>query len=222
LHGAAEDAVKHIALLRDGRPCWNDVAEYLRDAHVKITPFDTSWDPDDVIDLSPDMIITNVRNLSHMKISLRRIPKVAVQVGEEEEHLLPTSKNEWNIRVVSWPTNKNDFLDVTSKQLAISPRKAYACIFQVFTGNGDNGITAQTVDISLTGIAFKTISEFEMGQRLRISLKLPDESSYLDAPAKIIRSAEDDSADPRTIYGAEYIDPPQEFSRVLKKFIHVY
>ena len=62
----------------------------------------------------------------------------------------------------------------------------------------------------------------KMGQRLRISLKLPEESRNLDAPAKVIRSAEDDSGDPRTIYGAEYIDPPHEFSRVLKKFIHVY
>jgi hypothetical protein len=214
--------VKRIALLRDDRPCWNDVAEYLDDANVKITSFDSEWEPDDVIGLSPDMIVTNLRNLARMKISLRRIPKVAIQVGAEEQYLLPTSTNEWNIKVVSWPAEKDAFLDVTSKQLAISPRKTYACIFQIFPEGNDTGMTAQTVDLSLTGLAFKTVSEFEMGQRLSISLKLPDEGSNLDAPARITRSAEDDSGDPRTTYGAEYINPSKEFSRVLKKFIHVF
>lgn len=214
--------MKHIALLRDDRPCWNDVAEYLSDANVEITSFGAEWEPDDVIGLSPDMIVTNLRNLARMKISLRRIPKVAIQVGIEEHYLLPTSTNEWNIKIVAWPAEKDAFLDVTSKQLAISPRKTYACIFQVFPDGGDTGMTAQTVDLSLTGLAFKTICEFEMGQLLSISLKLPDESSNLDTSAMIIRSAEDDSGDPRTTYGAEYIDPPREFSRVLKKFIHVF
>jgi hypothetical protein len=73
----------------------------------------------------------------------------------------------------------------------------------------DTGTTAQTVDLSLTGLASKTISEFEMGQRLRISLKFPDESSNLDARARVIRDAEDDSGDPRTTYGTEYVDPPR-------------
>ena len=147
---------------------------------------------------------------------------MAIQVGVEEKHLLPTSTNEWNIKIVAWPAEKDEFLDVTSEQLAISPRKTYSCIFQVFTEGGDTGMTAQTVDLSLTGLAFKTISEFEVGQRLSISLKLPDESCSLDAPARIIRSAEDESGDPRTTYGAEYINPSKEFSRVLKKFIHVF
>lgn len=213
--------MKHIALLRDERSCWNEVEKYLSDAHVKITSFGAEWEPDDVIDLSPDMIITNLRNLSQMKISLRRIPKVAVQVTEEEKYLLPTSTNEWNIKVVSCPATKEEFLDATSKQLAISPRKTYACIFQVYTEGGDSGTTAQTVDISLTGLAFKTVSEFELGQHLRLSLKLPDESNLV-TPAKVIRSAEDDPGDPRTIYGAEYIDPSKEFSAVLKRFIHVF
>jgi hypothetical protein len=214
--------VKHIVLLRDDRPFWNDVEGYLRDANLRVTSFDAKWVPDDVIGLSPDMIITNLLNLVHMKISLRRTPKVAIQVGEEEAYLLPPSTKEWNIEVVAWPAGKDEFLDITSKQLAISPRKTYACICRIFTEGDDVGATAQTVDLSLTGLAFKTVSEFEMGQHLGISLNLPDEDGNLDTQTRIIRSAEDDSGDPRTIYGAEYIDPPKDFSRALKKFIHTF
>jgi hypothetical protein len=214
--------VKHIALLRDDRPCWNDIVEHLSSTNVKVTSFGAEWVPDDVIGLSPDMIITNLLNLSHMKISLRRIPKVAIQVGEEEEYLLPRSTNEWNIKVIAWPEEKEEFLDITSEQLAISPRKTYACIFRVFTEGDDVGVTAQTVDLSLTGLAFKTISKFEMGQYLRISLNLPDESGNLDVPARVIRAAEENPGDPRTTYGAEYIDPSKEFTLAMKKFIHLF
>jgi hypothetical protein len=214
--------VKHIALLTDDRPCWGQISEYLREGNLKVTPFDGGWEPDDVIGLSPDIIITNLLNLSHMKITLRRIPKVAIQVGTEEDYLLPSSKMEWNIWVVEWPVDKNDFLEVTLKQLAVSPRKTYACIFRVFLEGDDAGETAQTVDLSMTGLAFKSISEFERGQKLAISLKLPDESRKLDTQVRITRTEDVDTGDPRTIYGAEYLEPSDHFRRALKKFIHVF
>jgi len=189
---------------------------------VKISSFGAEWAPEDVIGLSPDMIVTNLQNLTHLKISLRRIPKVAIQANAQEAHLLPASKLEWNLEVVEWPALKDDFLQVTSRQLAISPRKHFSCIFRVFSAGDDAVAMAQTVNLSMTGLAFKSIAEFEVGQRFRIALDLPGESGCLEAQTRIVRSDEEDAHDPRTTYGAEYIDPSDQFKRSLKRFIHTY
>jgi hypothetical protein len=214
--------VKHIALLRDDRPLWDDVARWLLDANVKISSFGAEWAPEDVIGRSPDMIVTNLPNLTHLKISLRRIPKVAIQTDAQEAHLLPASKLEWNLEVVEWPADKDDFLQLTSRQLAISPRKHFACIFRVFPNGADAADMAQTVNLSMTGLAFKSLAEFVAGQRLRIALDLPGERGSLEAQARIIRSGEGDDSDPRNTYGAEYVDPPDQFRRSLKRFIYTY
>jgi hypothetical protein len=214
--------VKHIALLRDDRPFWDDVERCLRDANVKISSFGAEWAPEDVIGLSPDMIVTNLPNLAHLKISLRRIPKVAIQADAQEAHLLPASKLEWNLEVVEWPAGRDEFLQVTSRQLAISPRKHFACIFRVTSDGGGAVAMAQTVNLSMTGLAFKSLAEFEAGQRLRIALDLPGERGSLEAQAQIIRSGEGDDSDPRTTYGAEYVDPSDQFRRSMKRFIHTY
>jgi hypothetical protein len=214
--------MKHIALLRDDRPFWDDVAWRLHEANVKITSFGAEWAPEDVIGVSPDMIVTNLLNLRHLKISLRRIPKVAIQVDAEEARHLPASKLEWNLAVVEWPTGKDEFLQVTSRQLAISPRKNYACIFRVFSDGEDAIATAQTVNLSMTGLAFKSVADFEVGQSLRIALDLLGERRSLEAQVRIVRSDEEDASDPRTAYGAEYIDPSDQLRRSLKRFIHTY
>jgi hypothetical protein len=214
--------MKHIVLLRDDRSFWNDVAKCLLDANARISSFTVEWSPEDVIGLSPDMIVTNLLNLSDLKISLRRIPKVAIQADAREAYLLPASKLDWNLEVVEWPAGKDAFLQVTSRQLAISPRKNFACIFRVFA-DGDNPVTtAQTVNLSMTGLAFKTIAAFEIGQRFSIALDLPGLRSGLEAQARIIRSDGEDASDPRTTYGAEYIDPSDRFRSSLKKFIHAF
>lgn len=214
--------MKHIVLLRDDRPFWDDVERCLNDANVKISSFAAEWAPEDVIGLSPDMIVTNLPNLTHLKISLRRIPKVAIQAGAQEAYLIPASKLEWNLEVVAWPTGKDEFLQVTSRQLALSPRKHFACVFRVFSDGDETATMAQTVDLSMTGLAFKTIAEFEVGQRLRIALELPGERGRLEAQVRIVRSNEEDDNDPRTTYGAEYIDPSGQFGKSLKRFIHTY
>jgi len=213
--------MKHIALLRDDRPLWDDVTRCLRDVNVKITTFGAVWEPEDVIGLSPDMIVTNLRNLTHLKISLRRIPKIAIRADAEETRLLPASRLEWNLEVIAWPTGKDEFLKVTAKQLALSPRKTFACIFRVALDGEGAATTAQTVNLSMTGIAFKTVAEFEVGQLLRIFLDLPGERANLEAKARIIRFDEVDD-DPRTSYGAEYVEPPEQFTRSMKRFIHTY
>ncbi len=194
----------------------------LHDVNVKMSSFGAEWTAEDVIGLSPDMIITNLQNLTHLKINLRRIPKVAIQADAREKHLLPASRFEWNLAVVEWPAGKDEFLQVTSRQLAISPRKNFACIFRAFSDNDDTVATAQTVNLSMTGLAFKSIAEFEVGQRLRIALDLPGERISLEAQARIVWSDEEDASDPRTAYGAEYIDPSNRFWRAMKRFIHTY
>jgi Tfp pilus assembly protein PilZ len=214
--------MKHVALLRDERPFWDDVATYLQDANVKISSFDAGWSPEEVIGLSPDMIVTNLPNLTHLKISLRRIPKIAIQADADEAYLVPTSRLEWNLEVVDWPTGRDEFLQVTSRQLEICPRKYFACIFQAFSDADQAVATAQTVNVSMTGLAFKTIAEFELGQRIRIALDLPGERESLEAQTRIIWSNDDDASDPRTNYGAEYIDPSEKLRRSLKRFIHTY
>jgi hypothetical protein len=214
--------MKHVALLRDHRPFWDDVAQHLRDVNVKLSPFGADWTPEDVIGLSPDMIVTNVPNLAHLKISLRRIPKVAIQAGAQEAHLLPASKLDWNLAVIEWPVAKDEFLQVTSRQLAVSPRKNFACIFRAVPDGGDAAVVGQTVNLSMTGLAFKSIAEFEVDQTFRIALDLPGERDSLEATARIVRSDEEDDDDPRTMYGAEYVDPPEQFRTSLKRFIHTY
>jgi hypothetical protein len=214
--------MKHIALLRDDRPFWNDVAKRLGDANVKISAFAAEWAPEDVIGLSPDMIVTNLPNLMHLKISLRRIPKVAILADPHEAYLVPTSKLEWNLEVVEWPAGKDEFLDVTSRQLALSPRKHFACIFQAVP-DGDGAVAmGQTVNLSMTGLAFKSIADFAIGQRLGIALTLPGERDVLEAQVRVVRSDGEDDDDPRTTYGAEYLGPSDAFMRSLKRFIHTY
>lgn len=214
--------MKHIALLRDDRSFWDEVAQHLRDVNAKLSPFGAGWTPEDVIALSPDMIVTNVPNLGHLKISLRRIPKVAVQAGPQEAHLLPASKLDWNLAVVEWPAAKDAFLQVTSRQLAISPRKDFACILRALADGGDAAAVGQTVNLSMTGLAFKSIAEFDVGHTFRIVLDLPGERDSLEATARIVRSDGEDANDPRTVYGAEYVDPSEQFRTSLKRFIHTY
>ncbi|MHB8836221.1 MAG: PilZ domain-containing protein [Candidatus Methylomirabilia bacterium] len=214
--------MKHIALLRDDRLFWDDVARRLRDAHAKISTFGPKWSPEEVIRLSPDMIVTNAQNLRHLKIGLRRIPKVAIQADAQEAHLIPISRLEWNLEVVEWPACKDELLQITARQLAISPRKNFACIFRVLS-DGDGAVAAaQTVNLSMTGLAFKAIAEFEIGQSIRIAIDLPGESRGLEAQARLIRSNAEDSGDPRTTYGAEYVNPSEQFKRSLKRFIYTY
>jgi hypothetical protein len=214
--------VKHIILLRDDRPLWNDVARRLRDLKAKITALDTEWTAEDVIGLSPDMIVTNLPNLARLKISLRRIPKVAIQTHPHEAHFIPISRLEWNLEVVEWPAGMDEFIQVTSRQLTISPRKSFACIFQAFPDGDDAVAVAQTVNIGMTGLAFKSIAEFQVGQPLAIVLDLPGERASLKARARIVRSEDEDDNDPRTTYGAEYVDPSDQFRKSLKRFIHTY
>jgi hypothetical protein len=188
---------------------------------VKLSHFGPAWAPEEVIGISPDMIVTNLQNLTHLKISLRRIPKVAIQADAQEAHLLPASKLEWNLEVVEWPAGKDEFLQVTSRQLAVSPRKHFACIFRIYS-DGEAAETAQTVNISMTGLAFKSIAEFAVGQRSRIVLDLPGERGTLETQARIVRSNEEEDNDPRIMYGAEYVDPSEQFMKSLKRFIHTY
>jgi hypothetical protein len=214
--------MKHIALLRDDRPFWDDIARHLRGANARITSFGDEWSPDDVIGVSPDMIVTSLPNLTHLKISLRRIPKVGIQAGPQEAHLVPASRLAWNLEIVEWPDGEGEFLEVTSRQLAISPRKHFACIFRAVSEGDGSVAVAQTVNLSMTGLAFKTIADLEMGQRLVIALDLPGEGGTLEVRARVIRSDGEDGDDPRTTYGAEYIDPSDQFQRSLKRFIHTY
>jgi hypothetical protein len=214
--------VKRIALLRDDRRFWDDVTKRLHGANVKLSSFGAEWAPEDVIALSPDLIVTNLQNLTHLKISLRRIPKVAIQAAAQEAQFLPASKLEWNLEVVEWPAGRDEFLHVTSRQLAVSPRKHFACIFRAFADGDDSVATSQTENLSMTGLAFKSIAEYEIGQRLRIALDLPGERGSLEAQVRIVRVDEEDDGDPRTLYGAEYIDPSDQVRRSLKRFIHTY
>jgi len=214
--------MKHIALLRDDRPLWDDVTQCLRDANATLSSFAAEWATEDVIGISPDMIVTNVPSLSQLKICLRRIPKVAVQAGAHEAHLIPTSRLEWNLEIVEWPADKDLFLEVTARQLALSPRKNFSAIFHAVP-DGDGAVAmAQTTNLSMSGLAFKSIAEFEVGQRLRIALDLPGERDTLEALAKVVRSDGEDDDDPRTTYGAEYVEPSDRFMMSLKRFIHTY
>lgn len=214
--------MKHVALLRDDRLLWDDVARFLDDVNAKVSSFGAAWTPEEVIGLSPDMIITSVSNLTRLKISLRRIPKVAIQADPQEASNLPASKLDWNLAVVEWPAGRDEFLQVTSRQLAISPRKSFACIFRLCPDGGGSAETAQTVNLSMTGLAFKSIADLEVGRCFSIALDLPGERDSLEARAKIVRAGEEEGDDPRITYGAEYLDPSHEFRRSMKRFIHTY
>lgn len=214
--------MKHIALLRDDRPFWNDVTQCLRAAEMKISSFGAEWSTEDVIRLSSDMIVTNTLNLAHLKIALRRIPKVAIQADAQEAHLIPISRLEWNLEVVAWPACKDEFIQIVSRQLTISPRKNFACIFRVFCDGDSASAAAQTVNLSMTGFAFKAIAEFEIGKSIRIELDLPGEVHGLEAQARLVRTIEDDSGDPRTTYGAEFFDLSEPFRKSLQRFIYTY
>ena len=61
---------------------------------------------------------------------------------------------------------------------------------QLFTERDGRGLTGRTLDVSETGVRFRSDAAVTLGEPVVVSLKLPDGSTYIDAEGRVARVEE--------------------------------
>lgn len=209
--------MKKICLVRDDRKFWETIEKYLGDVNAEAVLMAGDCGSDDVLAQKPDLVIANA--LFHHSISrrLKQYPIIVIKEGTPPVTMAGTSSNR-NLIITGWPLQKGDFLEMTSQMLAIPPRKVFRTIIRVYAGDDEIGSLGQSVDFSLSGIAFKTSREFSVGSRIIISVTLPETEERLRLHA-VIQRCNLAGRDGNTIYGASMKEIPAADKRMLRDFI---
>lgn len=192
--------MKKICLVRDDRKFWETIEKYLGAVNAEAVLMAADCASEDVLGNKPDLIIANA--LFHHGISrrLKQYPIIVIKEGTPPVTMTGTSSNR-NLLITGWPIQRGDFLDMTSRMLSIPPRKVFRTIIRVYGVDDEIGTLGQSVDFSLSGIAFRTSREFAANSAIVISVTLPETDRRLLLKAVIQRS-DPAGRDGNILYGA--------------------
>ena len=98
----------------------------------------------------------------------------------------------------------------------MSERKTFRTIVRFFPEGSEYTYMGQSIDFSLSGMAFKAPCHVEAGTRGDISFTLPGVEGSVRFRIEIMRSS---IVDEETVYGGKFLNPDSNTLRTLDSFI---
>ncbi|MFC1657096.1 PilZ domain-containing protein [Candidatus Moduliflexota bacterium] len=209
--------MKKICLIRDDRTYWSTIEKYLCAVNAEVSTSGGNDEPEGLIDSKPDLIIANAKAHHGMARRIRQIPTIVIKEGTPPVALVRTTA-ERNIMITGWPLERYQLLDITSKMLAVAPRRLFRTLIRIFTKGDEFGSLAQSRDFSLSGMAFKSEKHLSKGEKIKISFSLPDVNRSMRLDAEVMRgNGKDDGKD--SLYGARFVNLDKDNHHLLSSFV---
>lgn len=204
--------MKTIYLIKDERPFWEEISEYLRTVNAKTYSFDSSSFSQKLPIKNQDLIIGSVRIYKKLLAISQNIPRLIITDGTISE----STSND--IHFLKWPTSKEAFLEITSRLIAVSLRRNFKTIVSIILKDDNETSMGQSLDFSMSGLSFKSERTFDVADILRINLFIPNFSERVSFDVEIMRSYFDPE-DAAIHYGVKFLNVDEKMKEVLENFI---
>jgi hypothetical protein len=203
--------MKTILLIKDKKPFWKDITEYLRKVNAKIHNLEeTNANPN--FREKPDLIIIGGDGFKKLPAETQEVPKMVVLNGTIPE------KAPNNAFFAVLPLSEEAFLETTSRLLYISERRLFKTVISVTHKGKDKTYLGRSMNFSMSGMAFKVDEILITGDALTMGFFIPGTEKRLSVEAEVMRSSIDPE-DNAFYYGAKFTTIDDETKTALEGFI---
>ena len=150
-----------------------------------------------------------------LDFKLRKQVMIIIGRGGDPGTITPDPDNEKRVSLC-WPVASTKFLKLTSELSLLAERRTFRAILRLFQGDDDFPAMGQSIDFSSSGLAFRTQSDFTLGERINVSFSLPGVETSLRMPIEIVRKADETAG---MVYGARFLGMDSMDRRAIDKFI---
>jgi hypothetical protein len=210
--------IKRICLIRDDRPLWVKVAEYLQEVNAETITLEGDPLPGEIQSTRPNLIILNARVHHGMGHRFSHTPMMVIKEGTPPVALIRETA-ERNLFITGWPLGNKQFLEITSRLLTIAPRRIFKTLIRIFVTGDDHGFLGQSRDFSLSGMAFMAERDLKNGEKIHVSFSIPEKNKSLRLGAEVTRRSSTQEEDGRYLYGARFEGLGDEDRNTLTSFI---
>lgn len=204
--------MKTICIIKDGRPFWEEITEYLKAVNARVFPMTDKFDLQSILEKSPDIVITGERAYKEISALSQNMPKLIITEGGSAE-----SKSK-DVYFINWPAGEEAFLEMTSRLLYISERRLFKTVISITMRGKNNVFMGRSLNFSMSGMAFKSDRPLNSGDILTISFFIPGSDERLSVDAVVMRSSIDPDGG-AVYYGARFFGIGKDIRNALERFI---
>jgi len=204
--------MKTICIIKDGRPFWNDITEYLKAVNALVYLLDYKSVLQGISNKNPDIVIAGERAYKEASAVPENIPKLIIT----EEKII--ENNFKDICLLRWPVSKELFLETTSRLLYISERRLFKTVISITLKGKKETYLGKSLNFSLSGMAFKSDKPLNLGDIMTISFFIPGSDKRVKIVAEVMRNSID-PADGFVYYGARFLEIEESIKDDLEGFI---
>ncbi len=204
--------MKTICIIKDGRPFWNDITEYLKAVNASIFPLDLKTLLQSVSEKNPAIVIAGERAYREVSAIPQGIPRLVIAEGNIAE-----SKSR-DVYFLKWPASRESFLEMTSRLLYISERRHFKTVISIAPKGKNETYLGKSLNFSMSGMAFKVDKPLSQGDILTISFFIPNSNKRLILDAEVMRSSVNPD-DGSVYYGSRFLSVKEEIKDDLESFI---
>lgn len=211
------EVLKNIFIIGDNEPLWAEVKKFL--TNINTTCFTLNHGPDLAMleSLDPALLIMNSRTYLTMPPLADGHMKLIINDDGSSTPLLQEGSGK-GVVIVDWPQEERAFLRLTSRLLAVSPRRSFKALIRILPKGDTITYMGESEDFSLTGIGFRTNRTLQQGDEVAISFSVPANRQAANFEAEVVRCLPC-HVDDATRYGARYVNLASDTEEVMNKFI---
>ncbi len=209
--------MKKICLVRDERPYWETIEQYLSEVNAETLILGDNPGSDQILDCHPDLIVANAWAHRSMSSRVRQKPIIVIKEGTPPVAMMRETDSR-NLLITGWPLKKDRFLDITSRMLSVAPRRSFRTLIRVFPEGEQLGFLGQSQNFSLTGMAFTSEADLPASGCLTVSFSVPASTRSVRMEAEIVRRIPGHE-DSRILYGVRFRSLGAEQRAILSSFI---
>jgi hypothetical protein len=208
--------VKQIFVLAGAEPLWDVIIRRLERVNAKVLILEMETAREAIERLRPDLLVTGEEE--HKAIPSRARSAVRLIVSEDfPAGRILRGQEGREVVNLGWPVGEDDFVTLTSRLLNVPERRVHRTALQITAKEKSAPIPGESIDFSLTGIAF--MAEAALKPREKVVILFGGQApKKLRLSVSLVRSVPGRNSGP-TLYAGRFVDLTQSERHSLERFV---
>lgn len=209
--------MKQIFVLAGAGPLWDVIIRRLERVNAKVLVLERSSAREAVERLRPDLLIAGEEE--HEALSSRARCAVRLVVSENlAAGQILRGREGRDVVNLGWPAGEDDFVALTSRLLSVPERRVHRTALHITAKEKSSPIPGESIDFSLTGVAFLTEGNLKPREDVAILFGGQDPEKKLRLNVSLVRRAPGHNSGP-TLYAGRFVDLTQSERHALERFV---